>query len=113
MILNASTVNGASPFKGNRTCNIRHPLLGVKLACDVKSIKIKGLSDKTVNPCKLTALLRNATNYCEKDFEADKYKSFVSAIRAAEIILRQKYADQHDIDFIYNELNRIISQIGT
>lgn len=110
MLLNATTVNGKSPYSNNQPYNVQTPLLGVALATDKKTLTVTDLTTRSIDKDKLFTLAEQAATSKEGCFERRDWLMLKSALSAARVLLERDSAEQRDVDFVVTQLQNLLAQ---
>ena len=110
MLLNATTVNGKSPYSNNQPYNVQTPLLGVALATDEKTLTVTDLTTRIIDKEKLLTLAEQAATSKEGCFERRDWLMLKSALSAAKVLLERDRAEQRDVDFVVTQLQNLLGK---
>lgn len=107
LITNATTYNGLSPYRGDLSCNVQIPLLGVPLATDGCTLTVRDGNERRVDKTDLQKAAKWAQTVSENAFSAEDRKKLQTARRAANVVLARGNAEQKDVDLVVAALRRL------
>ncbi len=110
MLLNATTINGKSPYNNHQPYNVQTPLLGVALATDEKTLTVTDLTARSVDKSVLLTLAEQAATASKGCFERKAWLALKTAQRAAKVLLERERAEQSDVDFVVAQLQNLLAE---
>lgn len=108
MLLNATTINGLSPYQNNQPYNVRVPLLGEAIATCNYTLTVSDLIERSSDKTELSELLHRAEIMSYENLDREGWKKLKSAVCAARMIIARESVEQEEIDFVAEKLKALL-----